>query len=511
MSNPEEAILSIDTLMHFGLKQQPFSARAPDAFTYTDPALDMPVNAALNFLQSEEQIVALKGEYGIGKSTQIRKLISKARGSMSACLFDANISSGLAAIEHRLRECWQIEDAPDDLDEFITRVKECGIRPTLIIDNTQDLDIDVLEQILTLRRNQADNGSIRFGLLLVGESTLEHTLSELEADFPELSQSHSLILRPLTKEQTAAYIDHRLRIAGMYVPNPFTNEDIESVVAESNGLPASINHAANTILEAHGAEVSRKDQQNRPGWLRENRVPIIIATVAALALILIYLLLQGLFFSQPPQKTSDRAIETIKLPPPAAEHKEQNAPPTEIAPEPELIAPLPVAAASEPAEIKPVEEPPLPEATNTSQKTETEIESKPVADTASSEPLEGQPAEETSQDRPETRTPVQSPASMELKDSKWILGLNNDQFITQLLALSSRDAIVKAASELELQDTLAYYEREKNGKNLYILIAGPYPDRASAENAILNYPTSLRNSKPWIRSVKDIKDIIYAQ
>jgi DamX protein len=338
MSNQEEAILSIDTLMHFGLKQQPFSAKAPDAFTYTDPALDMPVNAALNFLQSEEQIVALKGEHGIGKSTQIRKLISKSRGSMNACLFDANISSGLAAIEHRMRECWQIDAAPEDLSEFITRVKERGIHPTLIIDNTHDLDIDVLEQILTLRRNQADQGSIRFGLLLVGESTLEHTLSELEADFPELSQSHSLMLRPLTREQTAAYIDHRLRVAGMYVPNPFTIDDIESVIAESNGLPDSINHAANAILEAHGAEVSRKDQQNRPTWLHDNRVPITIAVVAALALVLIFLLLQGLFFSEAPKKDSDRAIETIELPPPVTESKEQTLPLPEIA----LITPPPL-------------------------------------------------------------------------------------------------------------------------------------------------------------------------
>jgi DamX protein len=116
-----------------------------------------------------------------------------------------------------------------------------------------------------------------------------------------------------------------------------------------------------------------------------------------------------------------------------------------------------------------------------------------------------------SEAKPQAKPPIASSELPGLKDSKWILGLNNDQFITQLLALSSRDAIAKAAGELELQATLAYYTREKNGKNLYILIAGPYKDRASAENAILKYPASLRNSKPWIRPVKDIKDIIYAQ
>lgn len=511
MSNQEEAILSIDTLMHFGLKQQPFSAKAPDAFTYTDPALDMPVNAALNFLQSEEQIVALKGEYGIGKSTQIRKLISKTRGSMNACLFDANISSGLAAIEHRMRDCWQMDAAPEGLDEFITLVKERGIRPTLIIDNTQDLDIDVLEQILTLRRNQADHGSIRFGLLLVGESTLEHTLSELEADFPELSQSHSLMLRPLTREQTAAYIDHRLRVAGMYVPNPFTPEDIESVVAESNGLPESINHAATAILEAHGAEASRRDQQNRPGWLHENRVPITIAVVAALALILIFLLLQGLFFSEAPRKESERATETIELPPPASANKEQSIPLPEIAPESELIAPPPLTPAAELPPSPPAAEKVTTQTGEPVRETQSSAKPKPATTAPPAEPAVKKPVASEREERPSTEPPITDLELPNLKDSKWILGLNNDQFITQLLALSNRDAIVKAASGLELRETLAYYERKKNGKNLYILIAGPYKDRASAENAILEYPASLRNAKPWIRPVKDIKDIIYAQ
>ncbi len=510
MSNPEEAILSIDTLMHFGLKQQPFSAKAPDAFTYTDPALDMPVNAALNFLQSEEQIVALKGEHGIGKSTQIRKLISKSRGSMNACLFDANISSGLAAIEHQMRECWQMDAAPENLDEFISQVKERGIRPTLIIDNTQDLDIDVLEQILSLRRDQAGHGSVRFGLLLVGESTLEHTLSELEADFPELSHSHSLILRPLTKEQAAAYIDHRLRVAGMYVPNPFTPEDIDSVVTESNGLPASINHAANAILEAHGAEVSRKDQLNKPGWLHDNRVPITITIVAALALILIYLLLQGLFFSAPSQKERDRSTETIELPPPASESKEQTLPLPEITPEPELITPPPIAITPEPPEAPPAEGAEI-EAPESTPDVQSDAEPTTGIIEATEAQVEKKPDTVNSKQQSSARPPAPITALPSLQDSKWILGLNNDQFITQLLALSSRDAIVKAASDLELQDTLAYYEREKNGKTLYVLIAGPYQDRASAEKAILKYPASLRNSKPWIRSVKDIKDIIYAQ
>jgi septal ring-binding cell division protein DamX len=98
-----------------------------------------------------------------------------------------------------------------------------------------------------------------------------------------------------------------------------------------------------------------------------------------------------------------------------------------------------------------------------------------------------------------------------LNGPDWILNKSPDLFAVQLLAVSTPEALEKAAKELDIPADLAYYTRKKDKNTLYILIAAPYADRPAAEQAVTAYPASLRRSKPWIRPVKDIQDTIYAQ
>jgi DamX protein len=532
MISNDEAILSIDTLMHYGLKQQPFAAEAPDAYTYSDPALDMPVNAALNFLQTEDHIVLLKGEYGIGKTTHVKKLINKARGTLTPCLFSANISSSLAEIEHSMRQCWPHDQAQLDIETFLTAIQTKGMRPTLIIDDAHDLDVDVLEQLLLIRREVKERCGRGFGLLLVGESNIEHTLSSLEADIPEIGHAHSLVLRPLTREQVHAYIDHRMRIAGMFMPSPYDAESIEEIVRETYGLPGDINNAATRYLEKYGQAVLNREKANRPGWLHHNRVPLIIIIVASIALIGIITLIQGLFLSEDPKRDVSKRV--ISAPIPAANvEKDQPSSSEAEAPSPEpsnedakLIDPVaklvtttelpdaPTTAKAEPEPSLPIETAVAP----TSQA--------PKAETAPEEPAEDKtvpatsPAPQAEVEEPAPEIPIAPPAiekqalpevAPALKNPEWILKQEPAQFAVQLLALSSLEALNKATNDLKIDADLAYYTRKKDGNTLYILIAATYPDRAAAENAVDAYPASLRRGKPWIRPFKDIQDTIYAQ
>ena len=531
MISNDEAILSIDTLMHYGLKQQPFAAEAPDAYIYSDPALDMPVNAALNFLQTEDHIVLLKGEYGIGKTTHVKKLINKARGTLTPCLFSANISSSLAEIEHSMRQCWPHDQAQLDIETFLTAIQTKGMRPTLIIDDAHDLDVDVLEQLLLIRREVKERSGRGFGLLLVGESNIEHTLSSLEADLPEIGHAHSLVLRPLTREQVHAYIDHRMRIAGMFMPSPYDAESIEEIVRETYGLPGDINNAATRYLEKYGQAVLNREKANRPGWLHHNRVPLIIIIVASIALIGIITLIQGLFLSETPK--SDVSKRVLSAPIPAAGVVEDSPSSSETkatSPKPDnedakLIDPVaklvttteepeaPPAAITEPEPALPTETTPAP--TSEAPKADTAPEpakDKTVSATSPAPQAEvKEPAPETPTAPPAIEKQAQPEVAPALKKPEWILKQDPAQFAVQLLALSSLEALNKATNDLKIDADLAYYTRKKDSNTLYILIAATYPDRASAEKAVTAYPVSLRRGKPWIRPFKDIQDTIYAQ
>jgi len=512
MTQNEEAILSIDTLMHYGLKQQPFAANAPDAYIYADPAMDMPVNAIINYLLTEEHIIVLKGEYGLGKSTHIKKLLSKSRGSLNGCLFHATISSSLAEIEHCMHGCWN-QDAPlPQLSSAIIQVLKQGGRLALIIDDAHDLDADVLEQLLQLRQSIMEECGRTFGLVLVAESSIENTLSNLEADVPEISQAHSLLLRPLTREQTAAYIDHRLRIAGLFMANPFSDEDIATLIQEGYGLPGMINPLATRQLEQYGQSLIRQEQSRRPGWLHHHRTAVIAVVLILIVTGTLLSLLQGFFSSEEPD--NEKQFERVTLPTPDPE-PEPITEPAPLLPEPEpavevVIPPEEITISSE--EKQPAKEEP-PEITQTivtpepaaKAKSEPEIQETQAATTVEPPPME------TSAPAPASKPSTTATKTTGLQDQKWVLAQKPDSFAIQLLASSSTQSVQDYAQGLNLDSTLAYYPRKINDKTLYVLITAPYKDRQAAEKAVTAFPASLKRNNPWVRPLKDIQDSIYAQ
>jgi len=514
MTADDKAILSIDTLMHFGLKQQPFAANAPDAYIYADPALDMPVNAIINYLLSEDHIIVLKGEFGVGKSTNAKKLISKSRGSLHSCLFEATISSSMAEVEHCMLGCWNHATSQQDLPAFICTILQQGIKPALIIDDAHELDTDVLEQLLMLRQSVMELCGRSFGLVLIAESSIENTLSNLEADLPEISQAHSLVLRPLTREQTAAYVDHRLRIAGLFLANPFTDEDINALIQECHGLPGSINPLATLKLEQYGQAVLHQEQPHRLGWLHNQRVAIAGLILLIVVFGALYALIQGFFSSDTP--VSAKQVERVALPPPEPQPVEQE-PKLDVSlskSEKELVIPPPLATVeSPPAEVEQeataMETAPLPAKT---QKPDEQANTPAEENQSVAEPVPApapEPESEPSSTNTTTAKEEQSKASLE--GQKWILQQNPEHFAIQLLAASSTQSVRDFARDLNLNTTLAYYPRNTKDKTLYILLTAPYKDRQAAEQAIKDFPKSLRRSSPWIRSLKDIQDSIYAQ
>jgi len=523
MTANNEAILSIDTLMHFGLKQQPFAANAPDAYIYADPALDMPVNAIINYLLSEDHLIVLKGEFGVGKSTNAKKLISKSRGSLHSCLFQATISSSMAEVEHCMLDCWNHAASQQDLPELICTILQQGIKPALIIDDAHELDTDVLEQLILLRQSVMEQCGRCFGLVLIAESSIENTLSNLEADLPEISQAHSLVLRPLTREQTAAYVDHRLRIAGLFLANPYTDDDINSLMQEGYGLPGSINPLATRKLEQYGQAARHQEQPHRLGWLHNQRVAIAGLILLIIVFGALYALIHGFFSTDSP--VSGKQIERVALPPLEPQPVEP-APKLDVsAPkqEDELVIPPPLTTvdshAQEPEQsVTPLaaapaadmahqaeEQPPVPpeaEVPPTAREPQPAPESEPEA-----EPTNNKTADIS----PKISATKAEQLKIGLEDQKWILEQNPKHFAIQLLAASSTQSVKDFAKDLNLGSTLAYFPRKTKDKTLYILLAAPYKDRQSAERAIKDFPAALRRSNPWIRPLKDIQDSIYAQ
>jgi len=131
------------------------------------------------------------------------------------------------------------------VDSFVREYSK-GRRTLLILDEAQNLSIEILEE-LRLLSNVNSETDLVLQILLVGQPELRDKLAR-----PELRQFAQRVsvdshLRPLDRNETRAYIRHRLTVAGGN-PNLFLPEAIELVYARTNGIPRLINQLCDYAL-----------------------------------------------------------------------------------------------------------------------------------------------------------------------------------------------------------------------------------------------------------------------
>jgi type II secretory pathway predicted ATPase ExeA len=115
-----------------------------------------------------------------------------------------------------------------------------GETAVLIVDEAQNLSDEVLEEIRMLTNLETFTEKL-LQIVLVGQPELEQKLKQ-----PQLRQLRQrLTLRakthPLTLDETKAYVQQRLRIAGSNGQQIFTPESLLSIHRYSTGIPRVIN------------------------------------------------------------------------------------------------------------------------------------------------------------------------------------------------------------------------------------------------------------------------------
>ena len=115
----------------------------------------------------------------------------------------------------------------------------------IIIDEAQVIkDKEIFEELRLLLNFQL-NERFLFTLILIGQPELKKQIE----DIPQLEQRIAIKyhLRYLDIEQTAKYIFHRLKTAGMD-KGIFTKEAIEKIYEETKGVPRRINNLCDLSL-----------------------------------------------------------------------------------------------------------------------------------------------------------------------------------------------------------------------------------------------------------------------
>jgi general secretion pathway protein A len=229
-----------------------------------------------------------------------------------------------------------------------------GRRVVLIVDEAQNLSTETLEQVRLLTNLETATTKL-LQIILIGQPELRALL-----DQPELRQLAQRItgryhLSPLTVDETAGYVKHRMRVAGA-TAEVFTPSALREIHRLSGGIPRVINVICDRALlgaftqEDHraGAALIRQaasEVYGRPvpaPWLKWTTAAAVAAAVA-LVTVAAWMYLG----SRPGRAAIDTAATA------AATHVDAPAEPVPVA------APSAPPASEAPATVPAVEVPPL--------------------------------------------------------------------------------------------------------------------------------------------------------
>jgi type II secretory pathway predicted ATPase ExeA len=175
------------------------------------------------------------------------------------------IAAGLGLTPARLRN-----DLLDQIHAKLFELYESRREPAIIIDEAQLIPSKAtFDEIRLLTNFQLDDQNL-LSLILIGQPELEERLRR--SGYAALRQriGFRYSLGPLSLEETASYIDHRIRVAGGQ-SNPFDAEAVAEIHALSGGIPRLINTLATTaLLDAFGDEADHVDAARIASAAREH-------------------------------------------------------------------------------------------------------------------------------------------------------------------------------------------------------------------------------------------------
>ena len=247
----------------FGLHAKPFGKTPDPAFLYESPQ-HREALARLEYAVEEKELALLTGDIGSGKTTLSRALLDRIGDERPVILLInprltptqllRAIARGLGLEPARYRN--------DLLDQIHTRLFELyeeKREPVLVIDEAQLIPSKAtFDEIRLLTNFQLDDQNL-LSVVLIGQPELAARIER--EPYAPLRQRIGMryALGPLSLEETIAYIEHRIRVAGG-TRNPFSRAAMEEIHALSGGVPRLINTLATTaLLDAFGEDAEIVD------------------------------------------------------------------------------------------------------------------------------------------------------------------------------------------------------------------------------------------------------------
>lgn len=252
----------------FGLNEKPFSITPDPRYLFMSKRHGEALAHLVYGVTESGGFMQLTGEVGTGKTTLIRTLLQNRLPENADVAVILNPQ--LSALEFLKTICEELGIAgPDDsgsnkaltdsLNEYLLAAHAEGRRTIVIVDEAQNLAAEVLEQVRLLTNLETAKQKL-LQIILIGQPELRELLAR--NDLRQLAQriTGRYHLEPLSRDETSAYIEHRLKVGGA-LGELFDGGARREVFRHSHGVPRLINVICDrALLGAYTRETRTVDR-----------------------------------------------------------------------------------------------------------------------------------------------------------------------------------------------------------------------------------------------------------
>jgi general secretion pathway protein A len=253
----------------FGLNEKPFAITPDPRYLYMSARHTDALAHLLYGICESGGFIQLTGEVGTGKTTLIRSVLEQLPAKADIALI---LSPQLTTLEFLATIVQELRCPPpaertvkahiDVLNTHLMQAHAEGRRVVLIVDEAQTLSPELLEQVRLLTNLETSKQKL-LQIILIGQPELRELL-----DKPEMRQIAQRItgryhLEPLRKDETRAYVSHRLRVAGTQ-NDIFTKGAISALYKHARGIPRLINVIADRALSRRTRRSAQRRRSSSP-------------------------------------------------------------------------------------------------------------------------------------------------------------------------------------------------------------------------------------------------------
>lgn len=252
---------------YFGLNERPFSITPDPRYLFLGRGHRDALAHLLFSIEQDGGFVLLSGEVGTGKTTLSRAVLEQIPDDVEvALILNPRLTAAelVASICDELGVgyppgCDSLKTLVDRLNAHLLEAHAAGRRTMVVLDEAQNLSIEVLEQVRLLTNLETATEKL-LRMVLIGQSEINELLGRRE--LRQLSQrvTARYHLDGLDRAETAAYVRHRLSVAGTTQPL-FTRRALDRLHRLTGGTPRLLNVLCDRALL--GAYAHNRRQANR--------------------------------------------------------------------------------------------------------------------------------------------------------------------------------------------------------------------------------------------------------